>query len=180
MEDIRYECDHEGCGRSFETAAQLRGHRMSHSEKKSKRTSGRSERIPLGVPVTQLALKNQPKGKVVRWVNDNWSKEPGRIQRALAAGYDFIDADGQIVSTGENGNQNLGTRLSRAVGTNEDGSAITAYAMAIDKEFYDEDQATKQVEVNRIDEAIKLGKNKNALGGHGYVPDHGIDIRAET
>jgi len=182
MEETKYHCEQEGCGKSFETPAQLRGHKMSHSTKPSARTAERKKRIPLGTPVRQLSLPNKPKGKQVRWINDNWARHPDRIQQALQADYEFIDATGQVVGDGDDGNQNLGSRLSRPVGTNPDGSPITAYVMAIDKELFDEDQKIKLVEVDKIDAAIKGGKHKNALGDHGYIPNEGrgISFQVET
>ena len=68
----------------------------------------------------------------------------GRIHDAGRAGYEFVeeDDDGRSV------------KVSRRVGTNEDGSAMIAYLMEIRQEFYDEDQAVKQSRLDEIDAQI--------------------------
>ena len=135
----------EKCNAEFETENQLRGHMMSHARSENrKKTVDRKKRVGLGSPHKRLYLPDVP-GKQIRWVNDKWSRDPSRIQRALAAGYEFIDSTGMVVGEGAvDGNQDLGNRLSRTVGTNKDGSPIVAYAMAIDEELFEEYQAEKQ------------------------------------
>ena len=46
-----------------------------------------------------------------------------------------------------------------------------AYLMEIDKDLYDEDQATKQAALDVIDNRIQTGKIDNQLGGAGYTKD---------
>ena len=134
----------------------------------------RKVRTPLGVPRQKLTVNNAPEGKVLRWVND----VPGRIQSAQAAGYEFVDQDGQItIGTTGDENQATDSRFSRNVMVDERGKPVHAFLMAIDKELYDEDQAVKQAELDRTDNAILKGAHATeTLGTSAYVPREGITI----
>ncbi len=79
---------------------------------KAREGTGREKRKPLGVPVQRLQA-DVPTGMIGRWMNDN----PGRIQRAIEAGYEFISSDGEVV-------QNRDGCRSEIVGTGRDGGAM--------------------------------------------------------
>jgi len=117
----------------------------------------RRERIPFGVPQKKLNAPDDDQFNY-RVFNDGWSKEPGRIQRAMNAGYEVVENWPRV-----------------AVGTNEDGSAIMGVLMKIPKEWYEEDQKLKQKEVDRVDQAIKTGKIEAKEDDKRYIPD-GIKI----
>lgn len=123
----------------------------------------RKERIPLGNVRAKMTVddgtRDKYQGKRLRWVNDT---ADGRLQNAELGGYEFVTADGtERIGEGSNGNSDLGSRVSRIVGTKEDGQPMRAYLMAIDEELYQEDQAEKQKEVDQIDTHIRSG----AIGG---------------
>ena len=158
-----YTC--ENCGKEFEEEKQLRGHRMtcrSDNEKISEEAvrERRKERVPFGTPEDKLLLSKRP-GFARRVFNDNWVKEPGRIQRAEQAGWNTIE-DHPI-----NG---------MAVGTNKDGSEIRGVAMEIPEEFYLEDQALKRKRHEEIMDRIYQGTYQEKAGDKRYVPSVGIDI----
>lgn len=117
----------------------------------------RKERIPFSIPRRRL---NAPSGDGYHYriFNDNWRKEPGRIQRALEAGYEKV-----------------GSFESLSVGTNEDGSEIKGILMRIPQELYEEDQKSKQEEVDKVDEAIRGGKLEEGRNDKRYIPQ-GIKI----
>ena len=126
---------------------------------------GRRRRIPLGTPELKLVADVGP-GYVGRWINDMG----GRIARAQEGGWEFaldhaIDAEDK--------------RRSRVVGTQDNGNPMTAYLMMIREEFYDEDQALKQVPLDEMDAAMRRGVPQGAedrdQSGF-YVPDEGINI----
>lgn len=119
--------------------------------------TNRKERIPFGVPKRKL---NAPEGDGYQYrvFNDNWAKEPGRIQRALNAGYEKVDNFEPL-----------------AVGTNDDGSPIKGILMRIPKELYDEDQKLKLKEVDRVDQAIRGGTIEKKQDDIRYIPQ-GIKI----
>ena len=117
----------------------------------------RTERIPFGARKQKLIGPDDDKFQY-RYFNDNWSKEPGRIQRAERAGYVRVE-DYESVN----------------VGTNDDGSPIKGILMKIPKEIYEEDQKVKRKEIDRVDEAIQGGKIEQQPGENRYVPD-GIKV----
>ncbi|MCF4166341.1 hypothetical protein L2U69_11855 [Zavarzinia compransoris] len=123
----------------------------------------RRERIPLGAPRSKLGA-DQRGGFVRRWVNDT----SGRLEQAQAAGYSFV-GEANAIST------DTGSRQSQVVGTREDGTPMRAYLMETPREFYEEDQALKQREVDKVDEAIKGGSVAGSPGVDGrYIPSQGI------
>jgi hypothetical protein len=90
----------------FPSRQQLGAH-QGHCKVKHPDRIERTKRIPFGVP-TQRFSPPPEDGFQYRVINDNWKKEPGRVQRALSAGWEMVEHE----RSGEN------------VGTNEDGSEV--------------------------------------------------------
>lgn len=132
----------------FDTFQKLQVHK-THCQKKHTR----KERVPFGVPVKRFNAPEED-GHVYRVFNDNWRKEPGRIERARMAGYEMVNHE----------------RSGESVGTNEDGSEIKGVLMRIPKELYEEDQAKKQEQLDKIDAQIKGGSLTPV--GHKYGNVH--------
>lgn len=104
-------------------------------------------------PATADKLKRD--GLVPRWVND----VKGRISELQMRGYDFVrDPDKEIQAGEDDNNTDMGSAVSKIVGTNADGSPMRAYLMAQDKENYEEDQALKEQVNMKVDEAIRAGE----------------------
>ena len=140
----------------FPTKQQLGAH-QGHCKLKHPDRLERSSRVPFGVPTRRFIISKEDAEKYHHHVfNDNWRKEPGRIQRALAAGYELVEHE----RSGDN------------AGTNDDGSEIKQVFMRIPKELYDQDQAAKQKEIDKVDEQIYRGKFKTE--GPTYSPGGGI------
>lgn len=132
------------------------------------RTEPRARRVPLGVPSLKMAAE-QRAGYHRHWMNDH----KNRIHAAEQAGYQFVSeiVDGRDM------------RVSRRVGTHEDGSPLLAYLMEIRREFYDEDQAAKQAQVDEIDAAIMRRNEPNDAEGDRagfYTPTEGTSMRVVT
>ena len=142
----------EICGTyNYHTEAQIKGHlphcrRRNKQETEEDKLEGRSERVPFGTPEQKWSTPSDD-GYHYRVFNDNWRKEPGRVQRAMRAGYQIYD------------NEQSGTN----VGTNDDGTEIKGVLMRIPEKFYKEDQAKKARELDKIDEQIHRGKFDNKL-----------------
>ena len=135
----------------------------------------RKERVPFGGSRTKLSFP-EAAGKVRRWIND----VGGRCQLAEEGGYDFVSDEGQKIGDTAigSGNQDLGSRVSRIVGTMPDGSPQRAYLMEIDKDLYDEDQTEKQRKLDVIDAQIRGGNVEGRVGQDGrYIPKEGITYR---
>ena len=144
---------------------------MTRSRKETVREN-RRKRKPVGVMRLKMSLDDETlkeldrKGIVPRWFND----KPGRIQAAIAGGYEFISLDGVKIGDDEQGSDEK--RVKMDAGTNKDGSLISAYLMGIKKEWHDEDQQAKEDSNKMVDEAIKGGQPQG-LQHHGVESGQG-------
>lgn len=116
-------------------------------------TAPRRTRKPFGHIEQKLSYPKR-EGFVRRWFNDS----PGRIIRALEAGYSHVVDE----RTGKNA-ELLG-------GKDERGHPVMMFLMEIPKEFYDEDFAAKQESLNEQDKAIYTGRHNQEVGDNRYVP----------
>jgi len=135
------------------------------------KTRKRKSKGPLGGFNAKLSVSpgTIPQGKIGRWVND----VDNRIQTFLDNDYEFVKAKDSHIGDGQkNGNTDIGSKISKVVGTTKTNEPMKAYLMMIDKEWYDEDQAKKQTKVDSIDEAIRspgFGAGSKGLDkGHSY------------
>lgn len=129
----------------------------------------KQKRTPLGVPRQKLSLDKKDPNYSYRWLNDSGD----RINQALEGGYEFVrrgdtSAPGDMDVVPQN--TDLGTNVSKVVGTTESGAPLTAYLMKLKKSFYEADQAEKQAQINETERGLKAGQSlKDSLGDHGYV-----------
>jgi len=153
---------------------------MSNDNRVTRKTSRYKKRTPIGTFRAKLAIDPDlfPKHHI-RWMND----ELNRISNALQGSYEFVSSD-ELGDTdiGErdvtSGSTDVGTRVSRIVGTKEDGTPLTAYLMKIPLEYYDEDQADKQRIIEENEAAMFRGEHDDAGEGESrYVPKEGMSIR---
>ena len=106
----------------------------------------RPTRTPISGGRDILAVQNQDPNYVYRWVNDI----SGRIERFKAAGYEPVTADVEVGTKAVDRNSKLGSVITRSVG-----GTITAVLMRIPKEWYDEDQAAKQAQIDESDRMLR-------------------------
>lgn len=143
----------------------------SQAREDTRQGEGRSKRKPLGVPEQRLAA-NVPSGMSGRWMND----VPGRLQRALEGGYQFIGDDGEVVQNRKGGRSEI-------VGTGREGGAMRAYLMAIPTVLYEQDQAAKQAQIAERESAIRSGEPQQVAPQDRsafYTPSEGINLRDEV
>lgn len=130
-------------------------------------------RVPMTAPQRKLELPDLP-GYKVYWFRG----DPGRLQRALRAGYEFItpeevdqnnfDLAGDASSPGQT---DMGNRVSVAAqdGADERGQFLRLYAMKIKLEYWNADQ--EQYEKDRIDPFVRsLTAGRVAAGEGGELP----------
>ena len=86
---------------------------------------------------------------------------PGRIQRALEAGYEHVK-------------DNEGKPVVRVVGTAEGGGPLHGFLMEIPEEWYLEDMKLEQDQVTAKEETMRRGKFESP--DNSYVPSQGIKI----
>lgn len=115
----------------------------------------RRRRVPLGTQRTKLNVPEDPRFKY-HWFID----EPGRVESAVIAAYDFCSAT-EFPEYGVDevlpGNSDLGTKISRVVGSHEDGRPMRAYLMRIPMEYYQEDEQERMQAIDKIEESIRHG-----------------------
>jgi len=143
--------------------------------RKSERSEGTTARVPFGGFRLKLQLSDadaksfKDRGMVPRWFND----DPGRIERALGGGYNFVKPEhagslGQGALHRDASDSESGVRVSQVVNRSE--PITRAYLMEIKKEFYEADQAAKETVNAQVDEALALGgQGGSDLEGH-YKP----------
>lgn len=117
----------------------------------------RAKRIPFGAARSKLGVTMSVPGYHLHWVND----AAGRVAEAQAGGYTFVEPK-------EVGDAASGTQVKRLVGTQEDGSALYAYLMKIEDEFYAEDQKLNTKIADEFEQAIRRGKLDEKAGDHRY------------
>lgn len=122
-------------------------------------TTGK-DRIPLSVPQMKLEMPEIP-GFVCQWFVDR----PGRIQRALRAGFEFVSPDeiGLNVSNvandrGGSGSTYLGSsRVSLFGEIDSGGKALDQFLMKQKREFYDADQKVREDRNEQVAKALRGG-----------------------
>ena len=150
-----------------------------HGEVQVRSSVDRGERSRRGVfngTKGKLTVFGDIPGYHMHIIND----VPGRIEEALSAGYEFVSPSeiGGTVSNVVSGNTDLGDKVRFLVGRAE-GDGLYAYLMKIPQDWYEEDQQELQTVNDRVDTAIRSGKNtKDGASSDGfYVPKGGISLK---
>lgn len=120
----------------------------------------RRKRAAVGGFQTRLDAPQKP-GMTMRWVND----EPGRIEHMHELGYDFAER--------ETRSDNLGTRVSRNVGTHPNGAPKQAFLMETPDDQYAIGVAEKEERLTPFEEAIQRGLDTTGKVENAYVPQTG-------
>ena len=119
----------------------------------------RPARKPFGAMQQKLAYA-QRENYHRHWFNDTGD----RIHRATEAGYDHVK-------------DNDGKNVSYVVGTTDGGQPLRAFLMEIPEEWYQEDMAAQQREIDAKEASIKSGQLERQSGDGRYVPSQGISIK---
>lgn len=136
-----------------------------------------NERIPLGGNAQKLTIPEIP-GYHTHLIND----EGDRLERALRGGYEFIPKAGMKAGSGpEPGHTDLGSVMSKVVGTHPNGQPKRGYWMKIKLEWYNADQIAKLAPVRESEEDIKRGNAPAREGdtSNRYIPEEGINIETQ-
>lgn len=125
----------------------------------------------LGVDCSRLIEQ----GYVPYWRND----QDGRVQEALANGYEFVKPDEIEETYLSIGSKELTSdKVSRIVGYTEKGEPIRAYLMKIRQDWAQENQAYYQRRCDAIDRAVRTGTTTPVEGS--YSPKEGISYNARN
>ena len=117
----------------------------------------RVKRVPVGGPRNILTVAQKDPNFVYRWVND----VPGRIAAFKEGGYEVVTSDNEVGDKTVDRGSKLGSAITKSVG-----GQITAVLMRIPKEWYDEDQAAKQKEVDILEATMR---DQSQRGDYGSV-----------
>jgi hypothetical protein len=119
----------------------------------------------------KLQVGKQIQGYHLYFFND----EPGRIQAALEAGWEFVSPEevGYASTNVTNRNLDLGDRVSVIGSKNELGQPVQQVLLKIKQEWWEEDQAEIQKRNDRTDAAIRKGKGGSDVDTTGFY-DAGI------
>lgn len=137
--------------------------RVDHSRDEV-RQEVRTKRTPVGGARNILTVEHEIPGKHLCWVNDD---EKGSVQRYLAAGYEFVKSN---MSTGETTVDRPASGDNSVVSKIVSGDGMIAYLMAVPIEYYEEDMAAEQAELDAQEQelyrAFEGAYNPNAkIGG---------------
>lgn len=117
----------------------------------------RRRRASTGGHSLKLSAPQRP-GYKRRWVNDDGN----RLAEADELAYDFVHEQG-ITSS------DLGTRVSRLVGTKANGEPLRAYLMETPDELFAEGVAEKEAHNRQIDDAIAAGRDSTGQHPDSYA-----------
>jgi hypothetical protein len=104
-----------------------------------------------------------------------FNDEPGRVQAALDAGWEFVSPDevGYASTNVTNRNVDLGDRVSVIGSKNDQGHAVQQILMKIREDWWQEDQDEIQRRNDKTDAAIRKGKGGSGVDTTGFY-DAGI------
>ena len=121
------------------------------------------ERVPFGGAELRLAWAKRP-GYRRYWFNDTF----GRIGRAKSAGYEHVL------------HPETGAPVSTAVGTDRSGAGMMAYLMEVPEQWYWEDMAVQQGDLEKRLADIRAGRSgPGAEDSTRYVPQRGITFGSQ-
>jgi len=142
--------------------------------RKQEQSKGKRKRVRFGGSRQKLQLSEEDakalksKGFVARWVND----QDGRIERAIAGAWDFVNPDEALsVGGGEihQENSDLHGKVSKVVSMGT-GPSIRAFLMKLPVKYYNEDQRAKEEQNALIDEALQAAEHGGQTIESGYTP----------
>ena len=118
-------------------------------------TSVRPRRSPLAGR-NRLSVRNKEDGYIYRIVNSNLDSDPDRVNDLIERGYELVPLE----KTGPIGDKRVDNSTSPGSGSEFSvGSGTKAVVMRIKKEWYEEDQALKQQQVDEQEQTMRRPQN---------------------
>lgn len=119
----------------------------------------------------RLEVKTKIDGHELRWFNEY----PGRLQRAEAAGWEFVgNAEVSMAESNKvvERNSDVGDKIRAIVGVTDNNEPLYAYLMKIRKEWFDEDQQDALSKITESEKGMVRNQGMNAdRVGETYLPD---------
>lgn len=130
------------------------------------------DRVPMSTPQLRLSVPEIP------GFYCHWFLGPLRVQRALKAGYQFVDEDEVDTSNfdlagdaASSGSTDLGSRLSVYAGADEKGDAQRFYLMKLPNHFREEDVEANINRSEQLANALKGGIINGQKPEASYIKD---------
>jgi hypothetical protein len=125
------------------------------------------ERVPFGGHRLKLKVPNPDENYKYYWFND----QQDRLARAQAAGYQFVTREelgGFDIGDKDvhSGNQSLDSRVSKRL------RDFSIYLMKIRREYWEQDQKSKELVADGVDEAIFGGGAAQVNKSYGLKVDY--------
>ncbi len=144
-------------------------------ERISEKREDEIARVPFGGLRLKLQLSDtdmkgfKDRKMVTHWFND----DPGRIERALGGGYNYVSPE-SATSLGQGAlhrdGKDLASNKRVSIVVNRSDPITRAYLMEIKEEFYKEDQVTKELRNQKVDDALALGGKQESDLENEYRP----------
>lgn len=136
----------------------------------------RENRIPPGIPSLSL---NYPQRE--GWTRRVVCDREGRLQKFEKGGWAYVhidDLEGENPAEKKVSSvEGIDSRVSQVVGTHKDGRPMKGYLMEIPTEIYDEDQAIKMENLDRLERGFMAGLDERGQHPDGqYIPKTGIKV----
>jgi len=126
------------------------------------RPTRETKRVPVSGNRNVMTVTDLDPNYSYRWVNDT---SDGRIERFQLGGWELVERKDHKV-----GDRTAGTsKGTTSLITKMVGKDVTAFLMRINMEFYEEDQAAKQVAISESEEDMKRQLNSGNDGTYGSV-----------
>lgn len=116
------------------------------------RAKNRPKRVPMQRgTVMQVGDNHKEEGYVYRWIDE---KKPGRVEQALAAGWEPVRGNENASDKKVQDASQLGSVV--RIVANRDPHAVSPTQILVrkPKEWYEEDVAAKQKDLDRVEEAL--------------------------
>ena len=114
-------------------------------------------RTPVSGQRDILTVDGKEKGYSYRWVND----KDGRIEKFKDAGYEVVSHDVEVGQGAANKASTVGSVKSKGVG-----QGTTAILMRIKDEWYEEDQQSKQRDINEREASMMSPSRREGQYGN--------------
>jgi len=126
-----------------------------HSANKTARVT-KQMRVPVGGKRNITTVNDTPSGFKDRWVNDG----NGRLDRFKKAGYEHVPA----ADIGDSGVDE--SHAQAGIVSRDMGKGVTAYLMRQREDYFNEDQAAKQRDVDSTEDSIRRDVKDKLKDGH--------------
>lgn len=120
--------------------------------------SERPKRNPINGHRDILNVQGQEEGYHYCWVNED------KVSRYEQAWYEFVTHDVVVGDRKVNAAAQVGGKVSMSVGNN-----LTAYLMRVPQEYYDEDRAAEQLDLDEKEASMRASLNSGGDGRYGKV-----------